>query len=373
MVRCEQVQYNGDRSQTVGHWIGPADQPLIEERPGDAKAQRIKEWHGERAVFGVLAEEINLSQDEITTKKILDRATRFAQEKCPCGPPSPFEAGWHSRLNISVEVRHGDPATFTEDKYTGVRIGQGNSLLTVPDGIYELFKKDYPVVAIEGKTSTVGGGDESHLDKDGHFDHDIPWSTSAGWAKSSYRNRDRERLAMIEKKRADEERLARQRDEEAGAANVRRAEAARIQQAQRTAQLAAQAATQKEQTELSARSAAFVAANGVKHFVTISQLAANPFIYQGQVVAVYAVFAQMNSATEGLFSGSEFSDALLVSAIPTARFTQPRSMVMLAGRVVGKQEVKLPLLGPTLVPHISFVGSAFCQKQNCLDYVINLK
>ena len=46
---------------------------------------------------------------------------------------------------------------------------------------------------------------------------------------------------------------------------------------------------------------------------------------------------------------------------------------MLAGRVLGKQEIKLPILGPTLVPHLSFVGSAFCQKQNCLDYAIYLK
>lgn len=126
----------------------------------------------------------------------------------------------------------------------------------------------------------------------------------------------------------------------------------------------------EEQADIQTRSAAFVAAHGVKHFVTVKQLAANPFVYQGQVVAVYAVFEQMNSATEGLFSASEFSDALLVSAIPPGRFTQARSMVMLAGRVVGKQEIKLPVLGPTLVPHLSFVGSAFCQKQNCADYSI---
>jgi len=326
-----------------------------------------------RAVFGVLAEKIDLSQDEVTARKILDRAARFAQEKCQCSPPSQFESGWHARVNISVEVRHGDPDTFTEDKFTGVRMVQDANGVRPADEIYELFKRNYPVVAIEGKTSTVGGGDESHVDKEGHFDRDIPWSTSEGWAKSSYRNRDRERLAMIEKKRADEERLARQRDEQAGAENVRRAQAVRRQQAERSAELAAQATKQKEQADIQARSAAFVAANGVKHFVTIRQLAANPFVYQGQVVAVYAVFEQMNSATEGLFSGSEFSDVLLVSGAPSARFTQPRSMVMLAGRVVGKQEVKLPLLGPTLVPHLSFVGSAFCQKQNCLDYAINLK
>ena len=73
--------------------------------------------------------------------------------------------------------------------------------------------------------------------------------------------------------------------------------------------------------------------------MTVRQLAANPFVYQGQVVAVYAVFVQMNSATEGVFSGSELGEVLLVSAIPPARFTQANSMVMLAGRVMGKQEI----------------------------------
>ena len=79
----------------------------------------------------------------------------------------------------------------------------------------------------------------------------------------------------------------------------------------------------------------------------------------------------MNSATDGIFLLG--SDALLVSAIPSGRFTQARSMVMLAGRVLGKQEIKLPILGPTLVPHLSFVGTVFCQKQGCADYVINLR
>src|ERR1039457_4169234 len=65
VVRCEQVQYSGDRSQMVGHWIGPTDQPLIEELPGDAKAQRIKAWHGERAVYGVARRNVRNSHVEL--------------------------------------------------------------------------------------------------------------------------------------------------------------------------------------------------------------------------------------------------------------------------------------------------------------------
>jgi hypothetical protein len=48
-------------------------------------------------------------------------------------------------------------------------------------------------------------------------------------------------------------------------------------------------------------------------------------------------------------------------------------MVMLAGRVSGNIEIKLQVLGSTLVPHLSFVGSAFCQQQGCSEYAINLK
>jgi len=338
--------------QEIGHWIGPADQPILQEQPGDRKDVRVNEWHGARTVFGVLAEEVDLSQDEVTAKKILDRAIRFAKQKCPCRE--------NAEQILSVEVRHGDPATFTENKFTGLPIVKNSNLLDVPDGIYELFKKDYPVVAIVGTTG--------YPMRDGS----IKWVTSSGWGESSYHNRDKERRDEIENAKKREELLAQQRQRRAeveAAQKAQQAEVARVQETQRAAQ---RATAQREQADIRARSAAFVAAYGIKHFVTIRQLAANPFVYQGQVVAVYAVFEQMNSSTEGLFSGSGFSDALLVSAVPPARFTQPRVMVMLAGRVVGKQEVKLPMLGSTLVPHLSFVESAFCQKQNCLDYSINL-
>jgi hypothetical protein len=144
-----------------------------------------------------------------------------------------------------------------------------------------------------------------------------------------------------------------------------------IAQQMEVARVAQQRVQQRVQSEIAARSAAFVKANGVAHFVTIQQLAANPFVYQNQVVAIYGEFQQMNSATQGLFSAN--NKTFVVSAIPTARFTQQRSMVMLAGRVLGNIEIKLPVLGSTLVPHLSFVGSAFCQQEFCSEYAINLK
>ncbi|MEK6303506.1 MAG: hypothetical protein AABO41_22595 [Acidobacteriota bacterium] len=106
---------------------------------------------------------------------------------------------------------------------------------------------------------------------------------------------------------------------------------------------------QKRQAEqkTAARWAAFLKTNRVKHIVTIDQLTANPFVYQGQVVAVRGSFQRMNSATQGVFSG------FVVSGISTARFTRSGSSVVLAGRVLGNIEVKP---GPMLVPHLSFIG-----------------
>lgn len=142
-------------------------------------------------------------------------------------------------------------------------------------------------------------------------------------------------------------------------------------QAAEAAQARQRDAQRQAQSQLEARSTAFAKANGVAHFVTIQQLAVNPFVYQNQVVAIYGEFQQMNSATQGLFSSND--KTFVVSAIPTVRFTQQRSMVMLAGRVLGNIEIKLPVLGPTLVPHLSFVGSAFCQQQGCSEYAFNLR
>jgi len=125
------------------------------------------------------------------------------------------------------------------------------------------------------------------------------------------------------------------------------------------------------QSALEARSSAFVKANGVSHFVTLEQLAPNPFAYQGQVLAIYGSFEQMNSATQSLFSSRD--KAFVVSGIPTARFRQHGDKVMLAARVLGNIEIKLPVLGPTLVPHLSFVGSEFCQQPGCSEFAFNLR
>lgn len=120
------------------------------------------------------------------------------------------------------------------------------------------------------------------------------------------------------------------------------------EQRQRNAALEVQ--RQAEQ-RAAARWAAFMKANRVKQIVSIDQLTANPFVYQGQVVAIGGVFERMNSPTQGIFSNRGYR--FVVSGISSTRFTLTGSDVILAGRVLGNIEVKP---GPRVVPHLAFVA-----------------
>lgn len=137
------------------------------------------------------------------------------------------------------------------------------------------------------------------------------------------------------------------------------------QEAQAARENAALAAAQRAAQDQRGRSTAFVKTHGVQRIVTAQQMAANPFVYKGQVVAVYATFQQMNSETQALFESHD--QAFVVSGVGASRFTQRGSKVMLAARVLGNTEIKLPVLGPTLVPHLSYVASAPCQQVGCND------
>ena len=374
VVGCDQSfgRTSGGQMAASRMWIGATGKPLFHDSTSPNNRETREGtllWNGVRRVIGVLAKEIDLSQDDVAAKQILDSAVRFAQTKC-VSDSLPDRLLWPDSpvANIVIEVRRGDPATFTDDKFTGSRTNPDRSSTGTPDVAKDLesFRKDYPIVAIEGKTST----DLWHLTVN---DKEAKWTTSKGPNVSSYTNLDKERRDEAVAAKAREAQAAAQRAQQVEAERMRmaQAEAQRAQQAQRAA--AERAAQQKEQGDIAVRSAAFVSANGVKHFVTEEQLATNPFVYQGQVVAVCTVFEQMNTATVGLFSSSGLPGALLVSAIPSAKFTKANSMVMLAGRVVGKQEIKLPVLGIVSAPHLSYVGSAFSQKRNCADYSINVK
>jgi|CXWL01.1.fsa_nt_gi hypothetical protein len=267
-------------------------------------------WRGTvlRRVIGTVARDVDLSNED-TIGQLLQMAAEFAQSKCPS--PHPFG-------DINVYLRPGDPTTFTDYK-------QGFE--HVPDSNLGVVHTN-PPDSVVASTSVMGRE---------------PVQTQLKW--------------RVVRNFAKELRAAK----DAEAAALRQQEAAREEQRK---------AAQRSEAQVVARSVAFLKANGAtKGFVNAELLAANPFAYQGEVVALYGVFEQMNSATQGLFSVD--SKPFVVSAIPAARFTRRGSLVILAGRVIGNLEIKLPVVGPTLVPHLRFVGSAFCQEHRCSDYSVS--
>jgi hypothetical protein len=261
------------------------------------------------AVRGIVARGVDL-RDEALAKQFLQMGVTFALKQCPRVAPLDYY--------VAVGLRLGDPAAFTD-----VQSEFGAEVDGCIQGVYKC-PKDFVGARVMNLPSELA------------TDQQLAWD--------SYVNQPirEDHMAKV---------IA-----ETQAARARQRDAAVEQQRQ-------------EQSAKAARSAAFAKANGVVRFVTIQQLAANPFVYQNQIVAIYGEFQQMNSATQGLFSSND--KPFVVSAIPNAKFTQQRSVVMLAGRVLGNIEIKLPVLGSTLVPHLSFVGSTFCQQQGCSEYAIN--
>ena len=121
---------------------------------------------------------------------------------------------------------------------------------------------------------------------------------------------------------------------------------------------------------IAARASAFFKSNGVTRIVTAEQLAGNPFVFKGQVVAVYFYFEKMNAETQAIFysGNAEF----VVSGAPSSKFTQHGSTFILAARVVGNFTLQGPL-GSTTVPHLSYLGSAACKDLGCTEYISNFR
>jgi hypothetical protein len=91
-------------------------------------------------------------------------------------------------------------------------------------------------------------------------------------------------------------------------------------------------------------------------------LSANPFVYKDKVVGLYVDFESMITVDRGIFRLA--SGYMLVSNIPNAAFTIP-GRAILAARVFGTEQIKRPLVGDTLVPHLKFVGAHICTQQRC--------
>ena len=270
-------------------------------------------------VMGIVAQDVRLS-DDATAQQLLQMGIEFGRERCPSGGEyyddgvlsrkqyDSFDKLW--KRSISLSLYFGDPVTFSATdipKFLDDRDDCCTAYDILLDKVTGYWADDNPTMV----TYT-----------------NYPKALELSLAYEAQKKKERE--AALEQQRQ---------------------------------------ALQVRQNQIAARLAAFVKANKVKRIVTMSQLATNPFVYEGQVVAFDGIFDSMIARTGGIFVSWNGGQTVYVSGIPTSRFTQRRTMVILAGRVMGNIEVKLSGSGSTvLVPHVSFVGSAFCQESGCRDY-----
>ena len=108
----------------------------------------------------------------------------------------------------------------------------------------------------------------------------------------------------------------------------------------------------------------FVAQYAIATWPNQPALAANPFVFQGKTVGLYANFERMLTADSALFTAA--GNPLLLTGIPTAAFVTPGT-ALIAVRVLGTEQVRLPLLGETTVPHLDFVGAHICVLARCAE------
>lgn len=108
---------------------------------------------------------------------------------------------------------------------------------------------------------------------------------------------------------------------------------------------------------------AFIKKNSVSQFIDTNALEANPFIYEGKIIAVEMRFSEMLTVDRAIFEG------ILVSGVPGNLFTAKDTKVVLAGKVLGKTPIKTPFGGEMNVPHLRFVGVHICVNYACSDLV----
>ena len=258
-------------------------------------------------VMGVVASDVDLS-DDATAQQLIQMGITFGREQCPPGGEfydsgrvlrGDVDAeGRPVRRNVSVTLYPGNPMTFTSadiEKFFDGRRGNGMvpGLDQLLDEVYGYWVDYKPGLIIN------------------YTNYPKALKLSDAWDAQEKRKRE----AVLEQQRHAE---------------------------------------QSRRNQIAARVAAFVKANKVKRFVNGSQLAANPFVYQGQVVGMIATFVRMKSATQAIFSNG--NNSFVVSGVPTVRFTRQGSLLMLAGRVSETGD-------------LTFVGSVFCQERGCSDYI----
>jgi hypothetical protein len=96
--------------------------------------------------------------------------------------------------------------------------------------------------------------------------------------------------------------------------------------------------------------------------MNVHTLKTNPFPYRDKVVGVYASFSQMLSEKEALFGD------LLVTGLPATEFTVAGSEVVLAARVVGLKQTRLPMGFEVPLPQVAYLGVFKCTAPRCTDF-----
>jgi|LGVF01.1.fsa_nt_gb hypothetical protein len=102
----------------------------------------------------------------------------------------------------------------------------------------------------------------------------------------------------------------------------------------------------------------FLKKHGVKEQPSSDTLMSNPFVYEGQTIGIKAEFGEMMTATKAVFDMGS-TDYIVVSDIPRGTFTKSGVDILLAVKVIGKTDLRLPIFGTVSVPHLKFVGVHF--------------
>ncbi len=110
-----------------------------------------------------------------------------------------------------------------------------------------------------------------------------------------------------------------------------------------------------------------VSRHNIQSWPAANELMANPYNYEGKVVAIPATFLQMISRSDGLFRLSQRgSDNMAkVSDIPNGTF-KTSGRVLIIGKVTGNTKLDSVKTG-MLSPHMKFVGVHFCETMSCAD------
>ena len=171
--------------------------------------------------------------------------------------------------------------------------------------------------------------------------------------------KERQQAILAEKKRLKEEKKRQEIEVREKQEDERR----------RREMAARKAREEQERAEAIKRRDEFIKKNGVKEWPDISELFANPFVYEGKIVALRASFGEMQTATQGIFGVGINNKPVIVSDIPKGMFKEEGLIVVLASKVIGKTELQIPLLGLVQVPHLKFIGAHFCKDYACKDII----